>query len=205
MSPDFNAAEKAELLIADLKARSEHYLTDEIFVVFGDDFQYKDAEQNYRNLDAIIDYMNNHHAERYIFRYSTPSEYVDALAKLDVKWPTKYDDMFPYSDSPNSFWTGFYTSRPNLKDYIRTASRNFHASSQLYSLKALQLSLDESEFNRVMSAHLVMLDRIGIVQHHDAVTGTSKQRVANDYSYKLSTGLSQNNEQYSKLIGQKVK
>jgi hypothetical protein len=38
-----------------------------------------------------------------------------------------------------------------------------------------------------------MLDRIGIVQHHDAVTGTGKDRVADDYSHKIFTGMEINN------------
>lgn len=28
--------------------------------------------------------------------YSTPSKYVDSIAAENIKWPTKYDDMFPY-------------------------------------------------------------------------------------------------------------
>ncbi len=56
--------------------------------------------------------------------YSTPSRYLDALANANVKWPTKYDDMFPYADDPLSYWTGYFTSRANDKEYIRRASHN---------------------------------------------------------------------------------
>lgn len=73
--------------------------------------------------------MNSHHSDKYFFRYSTPSEYIDAINKLDIKWPVKYDDMFPYSDSPDSFWTGFFTTRPNIKRYFRAASQLYHAFS----------------------------------------------------------------------------
>jgi len=63
----------------------------------------------------MIDYMNEHHQSDYIFKYSTPSIYIDALKEKDVKWPTKYDDLFPYSDDPDSYWTGYFTSRANDK------------------------------------------------------------------------------------------
>ena len=66
-------------------------------------------------MDAMIYYMNKHHSDKYYFKYSTPSEYIDAINKFNIKWPTKYDDMFPYSDDPYSYWTGYYTTRPNMK------------------------------------------------------------------------------------------
>jgi hypothetical protein len=30
--------------------------------------------------------------------------------------------MFPYKDKSNAYWTGFYSSRPELKALIRKAS-----------------------------------------------------------------------------------
>ena len=45
--------------------------------------------------------------------------------------------MFPYSDGPDAYWTGYFSSRANDKEYIRRASHNFHASNELYSEKEL--------------------------------------------------------------------
>ena len=50
-------------------------------------------------MDNMITYMNKHHSDKYIFKYSTPSDYVNALAKHDIKWPTKYDDLMPYGSN----------------------------------------------------------------------------------------------------------
>lgn len=55
-----------------------------------------DAFRNYKNLDNMIAYMNKNYADKYEFKYATPSNYVDALASLNVTWTTKYDDLFPY-------------------------------------------------------------------------------------------------------------
>ena len=46
----------------------------------------------------MIEYMNAHYAEKYVFRYSTPSDYVDALARQNLTWTIKTDDLFPYQD-----------------------------------------------------------------------------------------------------------
>jgi hypothetical protein len=144
------------------------------------------AEENYRNIDAMMLYMNEHHSDQYIFKYSTPSDYVDAIAKHNVTWPTKQDDGFPYSNSATSYWTGYFTTRPNLKQYARRASREFYASNQLYSVKALDQKATDGEIEAILAAQHSLLDKVGILQHHDAITGTDKQAVADDYAFKLS-------------------
>ena len=46
------------------------------------------------------------------------------LVATEAEFPTKYDDMFPYADYPDAYWTGFFSSRANDKEYIRRASHN---------------------------------------------------------------------------------
>ena len=91
-------------------------------MLFGDDFRYMNAEQNYKSMDKMIEYMNQNYGDELYFVYSTPSIYIDALKKYEIKWPIKYDDGFPYSDEQHTFWAGYFTSRPNDKLYIRRAS-----------------------------------------------------------------------------------
>jgi len=47
-----------------------------------------------------------------------------------------------------------------------------------------------------------MLDVIGVLQHHDAVTGTGKQHVSDNYRKKIHDGIEANNQQYSQMIAQ---
>jgi hypothetical protein len=110
----------------------------------------------------MIEYMNENHSDKYNFFYSTPSMYVDALATYNASFPTKYDDMFPYSDNPDSYWTGYFSSRPNDKEYIRKASHNFDASTQLYSEKVLDKSITDSELAEILDVRYYMLDVLGI-------------------------------------------
>ena len=115
-SKDFNAEDEAKELMKNVDNRAVHYLTDHILMVMGCDFEYMDAHANYRNMDNMISYMNTHYGDKYHFQYSTPSNYVDAVSAVNVTWPTKYDDMFPYADGPDAYWTGYFTSRPDDKD-----------------------------------------------------------------------------------------
>ena len=68
----------------------------------------------------MIEYMNTNQ-KQYVLRYSTPSDYIDALQKYNATFPTNQADLFPYSDNPDSYWTGYFTSRPNDKKFIRAA------------------------------------------------------------------------------------
>lgn len=49
-----------------------------------------------------------------------------------------------------------------------------------------------------------MLDALGIMQHHDAITGTAKQAVANRYEQILDDAVTQNNQLYASLVGEKA-
>lgn len=55
-----------------------------------------------------------------------------------------------------------------------------------------------------MDARYNMLDVLGINQHHDAVTGTGKQAVADDYAYRLYTGMDINSEPYQQIVGEQI-
>ena len=82
--------------------------------------------------------MNKYHGDKYKFKYSTPSNYIDAIRQdKNIEWPVKYDDMFPYSDAADSYWTGFYSSRPNDKFMYRRLSSSYQNSNSVYAEKFL--------------------------------------------------------------------
>ena len=56
----------------------------------------------------------------------------------------------------------------------------------------------------IIDAKNRMLDAIGINQHHDAISGTGMQAVADDYAWKLSKAESHNAVEYVKQISEKI-
>ena len=45
---------------------------------------------------------------------------------------------------------------------------------------------------------------MGVYQHHDAISGTAMQHVANNYVEKLSKAMSKNNEVYKIILKEKI-
>ena len=78
------------------------------------------SNEYFRSFDNLISHYNTVYGLKYnlSLQYSTPSMYVDAIAQVDAKLPIIYDDMMPYKDE-TGYWSGFYTSRPQLKQTIR--------------------------------------------------------------------------------------
>ncbi|KAI3665362.1 hypothetical protein L6452_43986 [Arctium lappa] len=151
--------------------------TNHIMWTMGDDFQYQYAESWFKQMDKLIHHVNRD--GRVNALYSTPSIYTDAKLASNVSWPLKTDDYFPYADGEDAYWTGYFTSRPALKGYIRSLSGYYLAARQLEYLAGRQTK-DPGTSS--------LGDALGIAQHHDAVTGTAKQHTTNDYEKRLAIG-----------------
>lgn len=105
-----------------------------------------------------------------------------------IEWPEKTDDFFPYSDCPHCFWTGFFTSRAAFKRFERTASSFLLAARQIDALP-MSGGLDTLHEENYASPLSMLEEALAVAQHHDAVSGTAKQHVADDYSKRLSAGM----------------
>jgi lysosomal alpha-mannosidase len=122
------------------------------------------------------------------------------LISQNITWPTKYDDMFPYADSPQEYWTGYFTSRANSKKQIRDGQANLHASSKLYSYQVISQNTTDAEIANITTVRDSMFDAMGINQHHDAISGTAKQYVADDYARRLFQSMQINNNVTSPIL-----
>jgi hypothetical protein len=115
----WNAGSRAASLVSKLKRRASAYKTKHLLVTFGDDFKFKNAALQFQNMDLIIKNINSNQGLGVHIRYSTLSEYFQAVHsdahRKSVAFPFHRGDFFPYADNGDSYWTGYYSTRPNLK------------------------------------------------------------------------------------------
>ena len=92
--------------------------------------------------------------------------YLEALkSQKDIVWPVKTDDMFPYADFRNEYWTGYFSSRANSKSQVRSAQAYIHASNKLFSeqvIKSDQQADKNEEIEALIQAKEAMMDANGI-------------------------------------------
>ena len=183
---DYNVEDVVRRNVEQARIQQSAYVGD-IYYTMGFDFNYEYAEEWFQNLDKLIHYTNlgtgSHGVNMF---YSSPQQYARTKLAYPFAWPLKQpsdSDGFPYADGPHSYWTGFLTSRAALKGYVRSSSNVFQAAKQIQAATSGANELDPA--NPLLELQRAM----AVVQHHDAVAGTSMQHVANDYAKRLARGL----------------
>ena len=186
---DYNVDQWVDKFVQDAVSQAAHTKTDHQMWACGSDFQYQDATHWYRNLDKLIHYINQNATVNAF--YSTPTFYVDHKKKAGMPWEVRQDDIFPLADAAHNYWTGYFTSRPALKRQVRFASNFLNAARQMEVIsKTTAAEVDVPTVRPsppVGSSWTDSLEgTIGVATHHDGMSGTERQDVANDYEQRIS-------------------
>jgi hypothetical protein len=119
------------------------------YFLMGDDFTFRRAETAFANIDKLMHTINTEYTSLLVFaKYSTPRIFLESISKISPPShtgstgvidyflnsefnPIKYfhskqyhvssasGHLLPYSDSYFNDWTGFYGTRPALKQLIK--------------------------------------------------------------------------------------
>lgn len=185
---EYNVDERVDLFVQRCYEVANVTVGRDIMLTMGSDFQYANAHVWYKNLDKLIHYVNQD--GRIHAFYSSPAEYVAAKHSYqDQTWPVKVDDFFPYADNPHSYWTGYFTSRPTSKWYIRSATAYLQATRQLEAFVYGNDDVRTPKETANAPTTDTLENAVSTCQHHDAITGTAKQHVVNDYHKRIYRGL----------------
>lgn len=195
---DGNVAHRAQHYCQVVKERAHAYRTSHLLVPFGDDFKFKNAGLQFRNMDQLVKYSEQYPEKAGCrITYSTPYRYFQALrAHPSASFPVMTGDFFPYADNEDSYWTGYYTTRPFLKQISRQVTSLLRAADIVHSLMRsaannnmnTQYALVEKDywekhFRRIESAR----EASGLFMHHDAITGTARENVVRDYMNMMTS------------------
>lgn len=196
-SYEYNLEDKGQYMIEFMRKYAKVKLTNQLLIPFGGDFQYTAAGQNFKSIDKLLRYIRSNAPDLNVF-YSTPSCYQYSLHKelnSDTRTeaynlPEKFDDFIPYDSSPSIWWSGYFTSRPSVK-LIERETADLLQVARLISLASLLRYPKDTNWVPEISSHSArclgsLWEVLGDLQHHDAVTGTEKQHVANDYVRRAS-------------------
>lgn len=196
---DENVESKADLLLEQYAKAATLFPHNVHFVPLGDDFRYnreKEVEQQYTNYKRLIDYINSH-PERYNntrISFGLPKDYFEEIQKRYHNYPHLKGDFFVYSDifteGKPAYWSGYFTTRPMYKMLSRELEHNLRCAEILFTVALNQarqhhntnaLRIYEKNYEKMVIARR----NLGLFQHHDAITGTSKAMVMRDYGARL--------------------
>ena len=170
------------------------YRTNNILLYYGEDFAFNEADINYENIEMIMNYVNNNMKGKMKMIYSTPTQYFDSVLKSGVNFEKHSNyDFFPYADNSHCYWTGYFSSRANLKGLIKQLGLYINMTNRLL----FELFMDEENKNKsnkkiiekAIECVYFAREKLGVLQHHDAVTGTSKEKTNKDYENMAIIGV----------------
>lgn len=177
-----------------------------VLVPLGDDFRYEydiEFDAQYRNYDKMFQYINSHPElfNSAQVQFGTPSDYFREMKKRHKNIPSLRGDFFVYSDifseGKPAYWSGYYTTRPYLKILARQFEHQLRTAEILFTLvynyikqsQQPRFAPSEKRLERAYEQLIQARRNLGIFQHHDAITGTSKAHVMYDYGTKMFTSL----------------
>lgn len=195
---DENIAAKATLLMDQYARTASLYPHNVALIPVGDDFRYnkeKEVEQQYTNYKKLIDYINAHKdVYKADISFGLPRDYFRAVKERYKQFPSLKGDFFVYSDifteGRPAYWSGYFSTRPMYKILSRELENqlrsleilftiSFNSARQLKNINALRVY--EKNYEKIILARR----NLGLFQHHDAITGTSKAMVMRDYGIRL--------------------
>ena len=181
---------QAHRWISHFEEQEAAYRTNNLLILWGDDFAHRMADKTYGALDMIMLKIREHMDKTpelkntYRLKYSSIDTYLRSVHKdakdLKIDWQVETGDFWRYNyrSDPNAFWTGYFTTQPDFKRRA-TAYGDFAQSAQL--ITALSPNDRVNDLQGFISEQDKRFETLSVMQHHDAMTGTHPYNVGLDY------------------------
>ncbi|XP_041468534.1 epididymis-specific alpha-mannosidase-like [Lytechinus variegatus] len=186
-----NVGEYADFMVANIRKRAAWFKTPHLLWPWGCDKQFFNATDQYGNMDRLLVYINQHRSKYNIkIRQATLGQFFTALHNSQSIWGVKNTgDFLPYSTAREEAWTGFYTSRIELKGLARSSQTTLRSGETLFSLYTHLYNISRTVNTTSALENIKKLRWASAeVQHHDGVTGTEAPVVRDMYISHLRDG-----------------
>ncbi|XP_052766949.1 alpha-mannosidase 2-like isoform X2 [Mya arenaria] len=190
-----NIAKRAQRLYEQYRLKGSIFKHKTILVALGDDFRFnlpEEWDQQYENYKKLMDYMNNQREWKINVKFGTLNDFFKNVRKSEkdkgIQFQSISGDFFPYSDHDSAYWTGYFSTRPFDKRFYRETESKLHSAEIMHAVARAYSKKWQSELvggNRVPKLLSEARNNLGLFLHHDAVTGTSKDYVMEDYENRL--------------------
>ncbi|XP_041371346.1 alpha-mannosidase 2-like [Gigantopelta aegis] len=208
---DENIASLSWQLWEQFQKKAQIYRSNVLLVPHGDDFRYSGGDEwddQLGNLEKLMTYMNQSKDMHVVVKFGTVSDYFKALEKdkqyISNDFPSFSGDFFPYNDRDDQFWTGYFTSRPLFKHIARILQSRLRLAEIVYSLSLVRALRSNSYLFSLLKTkyeHLVSgRQALALFEHHDAITGTSRRAVVENYASIIHSALKDINALLATLI-----
>ncbi|OQV21401.1 Alpha-mannosidase 2x [Hypsibius exemplaris] len=186
----------AKQLLEQFQKTSTFYPHDVILFPIGMDFRWTSTSEwdaKHQNFRTVMDILNGDPAYNVEMKFGTYNDYYKEVFRqmgTPDQWknlPSVTGDFFPYADRTIEYWTGYFTSHPFQKALNRDLENHLRTAEILYMVARMRgLAMDSAS---MLGSMWGAAKSLGLYQHHDAITGTSKAAVNDDYEQRLFKGV----------------
>ena len=176
-------------------------------IPMGNAYAFQNAGQIFKNMERLVNYIESNYKDQNVdLVFSTPSDYIKAIREERIQYPVFYGDLFPYIE-PNrdEVWSGYFTSRPQVKKNIKDTSALIHAQNKLFAQQVLRSDVTDAEVQEILKSKIALLDILGIMNDFNHISGDQTELVYLDAERRLGQALTKSNIIYKKAMASKVK
>ncbi|XP_060596328.1 alpha-mannosidase 2-like [Ruditapes philippinarum] len=201
-----NVEKRSRTIVDQWKKKAMLFKGNVVLVPLGDDFRYQTAkewDEQFTNYLKLFEYINSNTNLGVQAQFGTLSDYFRIVheeistgsRRDDVTYPEEKridsltGDFFAYADRDDHYWSGYFTSRPFQKHLSRKLESHLRGAEILFTLASTKAKRSPRSVFELMTKVMSARRNLALFQHHDGITGTSRENVVKDYTERLVKSL----------------
>lgn len=108
--------------------------------------------------------------------------------------------MFPDSEYKDLYYTGYFSSRPGTKKFVKDNSANYHSLSYMLAQRVVNQKSSEQGVKDALNTNQAIVEKLSSIQQHNSISGTDRQYVDMDFRTKISKAMNAGNLEYMKEL-----